>query len=189
MTYSPKVRGGRSREHVVVPPALRPQVEDIEASAAAITTVQDLTRTLIGVALEHPALVQEIVEAANGAVVRGLQPKVAITGPTDHDDDSTDTDDDDEADMAAADVEMARIASGETLPVPAEIAYRIADGENVFRVFREWRGLTQAELARRANLTQGALSDIERGRRKPRTDTLKALAAALEVPPGDLLID
>jgi transcriptional regulator with XRE-family HTH domain len=49
--------------------------------------------------------------------------------------------------------------------------------------------MSQVELARKAKLTQGALSDIERGRRPPGMKAAKALAKALNVPIGNLILD
>lgn len=55
------------------------------------------------------------------------------------------------------------------------------------RHYRLRLNLTQTELARRANVNQGFLSEIERGRRKPSPSSLKALAIALDVPPAVLI--
>lgn len=49
-------------------------------------------------------------------------------------------------------------------------------------------GLTKAELARKANTSQGYLTDILTGRRQPREGTLKAIADALDVLPRALLL-
>ena len=48
---------------------------------------------------------------------------------------------------------------------------------------REQRGWTQEELAERSGLAQGHISQIEKGERWPREDTIKALAAAFECEP------
>ncbi len=55
------------------------------------------------------------------------------------------------------------------------------------RRLRKDRGLTQIDLASRANVNQGHLSSIERGDHLPRPDTLRALAVALGVPEAVLL--
>lgn len=49
------------------------------------------------------------------------------------------------------------------------------------------KGLTQAELARRAHLSRVALGKIERGEVTPRSETLSELARALRVPLRDLV--
>ena len=59
-------------------------------------------------------------------------------------------------------------------------------GQRIRRRRREI-GLTQAQLARRANINQGFLSEIERGGRNPSGNTVNALAVALEMPSAVLL--
>jgi transcriptional regulator with XRE-family HTH domain len=53
---------------------------------------------------------------------------------------------------------------------------------------REKRGMTQAELAKKARLTQGYVSKLEAGaQRNPSGAVLKRLAKALGVPVTELL--
>lgn len=60
---------------------------------------------------------------------------------------------------------------------------------DVIRRLRRDRGLTQEDLADRAGISQRTLSDIERGNiGLPRVENLRALAAALGVDTGDLLL-
>jgi DNA-binding XRE family transcriptional regulator len=66
-------------------------------------------------------------------------------------------------------------------PLPADISMAILRGESRLRAVRKWRGLTQAELADRAGLTQGFLSDLESRRRTASADTAERLAGALDV--------
>ena len=54
---------------------------------------------------------------------------------------------------------------------------------------RETRGLTQVELAIRANATQQAISNYETGYRLPNIHTLKRIAKALNVTVDELLKD
>jgi len=56
---------------------------------------------------------------------------------------------------------------------------------NLLRI-RKDRGLSQVELAETAGLTRGAYRNLEKGRAEPRTNTLKSLALALDVPLKDL---
>ncbi|MCE2738764.1 MAG: helix-turn-helix transcriptional regulator [Rhodobacter sp.] len=81
------------------------------------------------------------------------------------------------ADLAAYDA--ARAEAGEGMPLA--VFSRIVSGENPVTVIREWRGLTQAELARRADLHRVQLHDIETGKSRGSVDTLKAIAVALDV--------
>lgn len=55
------------------------------------------------------------------------------------------------------------------------------------RRLRRAQGLTQIQLAAKANVNQGHLSSIEQGHHLPRPDTLRALAVALGVPEAVLL--
>ena len=54
------------------------------------------------------------------------------------------------------------------------------------RRLRLTRFLSQAELARQAGLHTLTISRLESGRVKPSTRTVRALAASLEVAPGEL---
>lgn len=49
------------------------------------------------------------------------------------------------------------------------------------RIAREWRGMTQRELASEAAITQGMLSRFENGRRQPRLSIAVRLGKALDV--------
>ena len=59
-------------------------------------------------------------------------------------------------------------------------------GRNVARA-RRAVGLSQVELADRAQIHRSEVSHLERGQRKPRVDTLMKVTAALEVEPSRLL--
>lgn len=50
------------------------------------------------------------------------------------------------------------------------------------RQLRQARGLSLSELARRAEIGKGSLSEIESGRRNPTLETLYALTSPLQVP-------
>jgi DNA-binding XRE family transcriptional regulator len=78
------------------------------------------------------------------------------------------------------------IAAGAPL-IPKEVADRLAEGENPVRVFREWRGMTQQQLALKGGVTQGYLSDIENGRRHGTALRLRGISQALKIP-LDLLV-
>ncbi|WP_354505282.1 helix-turn-helix transcriptional regulator [Limibacillus sp. MBR-115] len=55
------------------------------------------------------------------------------------------------------------------------------------RETRKTRGLTQEELAERIDKAASTISEFERGNIMPHLSTLYAMAAALNVEPGDLL--
>jgi mRNA interferase RelE/StbE len=87
------------------------------------------------------------------------------------------------ADLAAYDAVRAEAGEG----MPLAVFYRIVSGENPVKVIREWRGLAQAELARRADLHRVQLHDIETGKSRGSVETLKAIAVALDVGMDDVV--
>ena len=87
------------------------------------------------------------------------------------------------ADLAAYDA--ARAEAGEGMPLA--VFSRIVSGDNPVKVIREWRGLTQAELARLADLHRVQLHDIETGKSRGSVETLKAIAVALDVGMDDVV--
>ena len=54
------------------------------------------------------------------------------------------------------------------------------------RQLRQKRGITQEDLAHEADITTGTLSLIERGHANPTWGTVRGIAAALDVPMGEL---
>lgn len=78
------------------------------------------------------------------------------------------------------------IAGGGPL-LPKDVVDRIANGENPLRVLREWRDITQMYLSFKTNLSQGYISDIEKGRRVGTVASLRLIANLLNVP-LDLLV-
>lgn len=56
-----------------------------------------------------------------------------------------------------------------------------------FRTIRELAGFSQAELSRRTGISQGHISQIEAGQKRPRPATLRRLATEMGVPLGSLL--
>jgi len=70
---------------------------------------------------------------------------------------------------------------------PSDIAKRLVAGESPLAVFREYRGISQAELARRSGVNRIQIIDIEKGRSTGSVDTLKRLAGTLGVDIGDLV--
>lgn len=92
----------------------------------------------------------------------------------------------------AADVEAVRafrrkLAAGEEEMIPSAVVDRILNGENPIRVWREHRKLTSAALAEKAGVGQGYLSQIETGKREGTIETMKKIAAALNITLDDLV--
>ncbi len=90
-------------------------------------------------------------------------------------------------DIRAHDDAADALARGGEELLPAEIAERLAQGGNPVKVWREYRGLTQRELADKAGLAQAYIAQIETGRRKGTVDVYKRLAEALRVDIDDLV--
>ena len=72
-----------------------------------------------------------------------------------------------------------RQANGESFPI--EVVDQLLDGQHPIRVYRNYRGLTQNELAAAAAINAVYLSQIETGKRTGSAKTLAALAKALQV--------
>ncbi len=93
-----------------------------------------------------------------------------------------------EAAEEAADLaiyEEARARQEEAFPLA--LAERLVAGAHPIKVFREYRGMTQAELARQVGLSPMYVSQIETGRRGGSTKALRRIAAALDIDLADLL--
>jgi DNA-binding XRE family transcriptional regulator len=73
------------------------------------------------------------------------------------------------------------IDAGEPL-LPKEVIDRVMNGANPVRTLREFRRLTQQELAVAAGIGQGYLSDLENGKRKGGLSLHKKIARELNVP-------
>jgi DNA-binding XRE family transcriptional regulator len=71
--------------------------------------------------------------------------------------------------------------------IPSQIVYAILDGDNPIRVWREYRGLLQQELAERVGISVPYLSQLERGKRKGSLEVLAAIAKALRVSLDDVV--
>jgi DNA-binding Xre family transcriptional regulator len=65
--------------------------------------------------------------------------------------------------------------------VPIGVVDRLIAGENPVRVWRKHRGLSLRQLAEHAGVGIGYLSQMENGERKGTVETLKKIAAALDV--------
>jgi DNA-binding XRE family transcriptional regulator len=74
------------------------------------------------------------------------------------------------------------LAAGREILIPLAVADRLAEGENPIKVIRQWRKLTQQQLAAAAGISQGYLSEIENGGRQGPLALHQTLARVLEVP-------
>jgi DNA-binding XRE family transcriptional regulator len=90
-------------------------------------------------------------------------------------------------DIRDFDVINAAIDRREEELIPAEVVYAILDGENPIKVWREYRKLTQQQLADTAGISKPYLSQIETGKRMGTTEILSAIAKALDVSLDDVV--
>ena len=92
----------------------------------------------------------------------------------------------DQLDAAAAREMLRLVQTGEEEVFPREVTNRLIDGENPTKVFREYRGLTQAQLADKVGTNKVYISQIERGERQGSLSLLRKLADALRVDATDI---
>ena len=75
----------------------------------------------------------------------------------------------------------AAIERGDEELIPAEVVNAILDGQNPIKVWREYRGLTQQQVADAIQISKPYLSQIETGKRTGTTDVLSAIAEVLNI--------
>jgi len=87
-------------------------------------------------------------------------------------------------DVAAYDT--AKLANEEM--IPSSVVYELLDGTNPVKVWRKYRGLTQATLAEATGVKQSAIAQLETGSRHGQTMAFyQRIAAALNVDLDDLV--
>ncbi|MGB8819061.1 MAG: helix-turn-helix transcriptional regulator [Rhizobiaceae bacterium] len=72
--------------------------------------------------------------------------------------------------------------AGEPLPEP--VSQLLLNGDSLLRSLRTWRGVSQADLAKRAAINQGYLSEMENLAKTGSVEVLTKLADELDVPHG-----
>ena len=92
------------------------------------------------------------------------------------------------ADIRAYDTEKAAIVRGEQELRPSEVTFAILDGNNPIKVWREYRRLSQQQLAGAIGISRPYLSQIEKNKRTGTTEVLLAIAKALKVTLDDIVI-
>ncbi|MGJ0396704.1 MAG: helix-turn-helix domain-containing protein [Methylocystis sp.] len=91
-------------------------------------------------------------------------------------------DDEDAVDIAVFDERMAELHSNRDAALPADVGQAMLRGATLVQALRKWRGVKQRDLAAKAELAQGYLSDIERGRGHGSREAREKIARALDVP-------
>jgi len=90
-------------------------------------------------------------------------------------------------DVRDYDAVKAALERGEEELIPSEVVYAILDGENPVKVWRNYRGMAQQELAEKAGISVPYLSQLETGKRKGYLDVLNSIARGLGVSLDDLV--
>jgi ribosome-binding protein aMBF1 (putative translation factor) len=93
----------------------------------------------------------------------------------------------DARDAAAHRLALAAIKAGESELLPADMVKRMIAGESPVRLWREHRGMTARELAAKAAINTGYLSEIETGKKPGSVKSLSRIAAALGIKVDDLI--
>jgi DNA-binding XRE family transcriptional regulator len=75
----------------------------------------------------------------------------------------------------------ATLERGDDELIPAEVVNALLDGENGIKVWRDFRGVSQANLAEQAGISVPYLSQLETNKRKGSLDVLSAIARVLKV--------
>ena len=78
------------------------------------------------------------------------------------------------------------LSQGEEELIPDEYVKRLLKGENPVRVWREYRSITQAALAKKVGISTPYLSQIENNERTASVSILKKLAEKLNISIDDL---
>jgi DNA-binding XRE family transcriptional regulator len=89
-------------------------------------------------------------------------------------------------DIAAFDSAMAAVESGEET-IPLKVVDSLLADESPIRVWREYRNLTQVQLAEQAGVKQSYIAMLEAGERQGTVDVLVKIARVLKVDVDDLL--
>jgi DNA-binding XRE family transcriptional regulator len=79
------------------------------------------------------------------------------------------------------------VLSGAEELIPADVVKRLVSGESKMKVWREFRGLSQAELANLADVAQATVAQMETGARIGSVAVLRKIADALSVDIDDLV--
>ena len=85
------------------------------------------------------------------------------------------------ADVKSYDSAKARLEDGEDELIPLEITERKLRGEPALRVWREYRKMTQEQLAKKAKVSRALIAAIETKRKSGSVATWKRLATVLNL--------
>ncbi len=90
-------------------------------------------------------------------------------------------------DVEAYDKAKAAQKAGESEFIPDDVVGALLEGENPVRVWRKFRGMSQAELAKVIDTSQAYVAQIESGKREGTVKVYRSIAEALRVDIDDLV--
>lgn len=91
-------------------------------------------------------------------------------------------------DIRDYDAARATVERGEEELIPSDVVYAILDGENPIKVWREYRKLTQQQLAEAVGISTPYLSQIETSKRTGTTEVLTTIAKVLKVSLDEIVV-
>jgi DNA-binding XRE family transcriptional regulator len=91
-------------------------------------------------------------------------------------------------DIGDYDAVRMKIERGEEELIPSDVVYAIMDGENPIKVWREYRRLTQQQLAQAAGISTPYLSQLETGKRTGAAEVLTTIAKVLKVSLDEIVV-
>ena len=90
-------------------------------------------------------------------------------------------------DIRDYDAAKAAIERGEEELIPSEVVFAILDGGNPIKVWREFRDMSQQQLAEIAGISKPYLSQIENDKRRGTTEVITTIAKALKISVDELV--
>ncbi len=79
------------------------------------------------------------------------------------------------------------LEAGQEELIPSEVVERLVSGQSPIKVWRQYRGLSQAQLAEAIGVSQAYVAQLETGQRQGKPDLFKKMAEALGVVVDDLI--
>ncbi len=90
-------------------------------------------------------------------------------------------------DIADAETAWAEYIENPDQHIPNETFYKVLDGGNPIRVYREWRKLTVKDLSAKTGLAENVIYSMENGNRIGKVDAYSKIADALNVTMDDIV--
>jgi len=82
----------------------------------------------------------------------------------------------------------AALENGDSELIPSEVIYSLLDGGNPIKVWREYRCISQQDLAEKIGISVSYLSQLETGKRKGSIEVLIDIAKALGLSLDQIII-